>query len=88
MHLIPTVCLLKGFLLLVTNKKEGASRWAEGGTNVVKYANNKGLVWYLKNNRKSVKDNIIGAGVATIAASSKGAKAQPHNTMWKPWERF
>ncbi len=42
----------------------GGSRWAEGGTNVVEYALNQGLVWFLENDKSSGFDNIQGAGVA------------------------
>jgi len=70
-------------------EKEGLSRWAEGGTNVIEYAPNKGLVWYLKNDRKSGRDNIIGAGVATVTVDASGPKAtRPFDTMWSNSEPF
>ncbi len=53
----------------------GGSRWAEGGTNVVEYALNQGLVWFLENDRSSGFDNIQGAGVATVTANSSGPLA-------------
>jgi len=72
-----------------SSEKEGLSRWAEGGTNVIEYAPNKGLVWFLKNDRKSGKDNIIGAGVCTVTAEDSGPKAtRPYDTMWSASEPF
>lgn len=68
----------------------GGSRYAEGGTNVVEYAPNKGLVWFLKNDRSSGVDNIQGAGVCTVTATaSAGAKAaRTMETMWNPFEPY
>ncbi|KAG2181424.1 hypothetical protein INT43_009007 [Umbelopsis isabellina] len=70
-----------------SSESEGASRWAEGGTNVVEYATNKGLVWFLKNDRSSGQDSIVGAGVATVTAGSSGPKAtRPDDTQWNNFE--
>jgi hypothetical protein len=57
------------------NANGGLGRFAEGGTNVVEYAPNKGLVWFLKNDRGGGSDHILGAGVATVTADANGAKA-------------
>lgn len=62
----------------------GLGRFAEGGTNVVEYAPNKGLVWFLKNDRGGGSDQIIGAGVATVTADENGAVAT--RTMDRMWE--
>lgn len=65
------------------NALGGLARFAEGGTNVVEYAPNKGLVWFLKNDRSKTSDSIIGAGVATVTADAKGAVATRRmDTMW------
>ena len=67
----------------------GGSRYAEGGTNVVEYAPNKGLVWFLKNDRSSGVDNIQGAGVCTVTATANGPVAtRTMDTMWNPWEPY
>ncbi len=62
----------------------GLGRFAEGGTNIVEYAPNKGLVWFLKNDRGGGMDHIIGAGVATVTADEHGAVAT--RTMDHMWE--
>ena len=46
----------------------GLSVFAMGGTNVIEYATNQGLVWFLKNNRSIGYDQIVGGGVATVTA--------------------
>jgi hypothetical protein len=67
----------------------GLGRYAEGGTNVVEYAPNKGLVWFLKNDRKGGSDSIVGAGVATVTADANGPKAtRVADTMWNALEPF
>jgi len=67
----------------------GLGQFAEGGTNVIEYAPNKGLVWFLKNDRGGGGTGIVGAGVATVTASAAGAVAtRPDDTMWgadEPW---
>ncbi|MFB6551246.1 DUF4185 domain-containing protein [Streptomyces sp. NPDC056405] len=69
------------------NRNGGLGRFAEGGTNVVEYAPNKGLVWYLKNDRGEGGKGILGAGVATVTASAEGVVAhRPHDMMWEPDE--
>jgi hypothetical protein len=62
----------------------GLGRFAEGGTNVVEYAPNKGLVWFLQNDRKGGVNNIQGAGVATVTADASGPRAT--RTMERMWE--
>jgi hypothetical protein len=70
------------------NATGGLSRWAEGGTNVVEYAPNKGLVWFLKNDR-SASGGIVGAGVATVTADAKGAVATRRmETLWSRSEPY
>ena len=55
--------------LLDSEEAEGGlSKFAMGGTNVIEIAPNQGLVWFLKNNRSTGHDNIVGAGVATVTA--------------------
>lgn len=67
----------------------GLSRFAEGGTNVIEYAPNKGLVWFLKNDRGGGSDSIVGAGVATVTADANGPKAvRVVDTMWNSFEPF
>jgi hypothetical protein len=67
----------------------GLGRYAEGGTNVVEYAPNKGLVWFLKNDRNGGSDSIVGAGVATVTADENGPKAtRVSDTMWNAIEPF
>ena len=44
----------------------GLSVYAFGGTNIVEYAPNQGLVYYLKIRRPGGKPTIHGAGVATV----------------------
>jgi hypothetical protein len=69
------------------NADGGLSRYAEGGTNVVEYAPNHGLVWFLKNDRGSNGRGIVGAGVATVTATATGAVAtRTMDTMWLPIE--
>ncbi|MFB7085235.1 ricin-type beta-trefoil lectin domain protein [Streptomyces sp. NPDC056296] len=68
----------------------GAGRYGMGGTNVVEYAPNKGLVWFLRNNRGSGGQGIEGAGVATVTADANGARATrvSDDLMWaadEPW---
>jgi hypothetical protein len=61
----------------------GLGQFAEGGTNVIEYAPNKGLVWFLKNDRGSGGSGIVGAGVATVTASAAGAVAtRMDDTLW------
>ena len=60
-----------------------------GGTNVVEYTTNMGLVWFLKNHRGSGTDNIVGAGVATVMADANGAIAmRSHDTLWTSDEPY
>lgn len=67
----------------------GLSRFAEGGTNVIEYAPGSGLVWFLKNDRGSGIDTIVGAGVATVTANENGATATRSNdTMWNSFEPY
>ncbi|HEX4477783.1 MAG TPA: hypothetical protein VH142_21995 [Polyangiaceae bacterium] len=62
----------------------GLGEFAEGGTNVVEYAPNQGLVWFLKNDRGSGTDHIIGGGVATVTADENGPKAtRSMDHMWE-----
>jgi hypothetical protein len=69
------------------NANGGLSHYGMGGTNVVEYAPNKGLVWYLKNDRGSNGAGIVGAGVATVTANSGGAVAtRTSDTTWGPTE--
>jgi hypothetical protein len=69
------------------NANGGLSRYGMGGTDVVQYAPGKGLVWYLKNDRGSNGQGIVGAGVATVTANSSGAVAvRPGDTTWGPTE--
>jgi hypothetical protein len=53
----------------------GLGRFAEGGTNVVEYAPNEGLVWFLQNDRMGGVNRIEGAGVATVTADPSGPRA-------------
>ncbi|GGK96077.1 ricin-type beta-trefoil lectin domain protein [Mangrovihabitans endophyticus] len=65
------------------NANGGLSRYGMGGTNVVEYAPNRGLVWYLKNDRGSGGQGIVGAGVATVTADANGATAtRAGDVMW------
>jgi hypothetical protein len=67
----------------------GLTRWAMGGTNVVEFAPNKGLVWFLKNDRQGGSDSIVGAGVATVVATEKGPIATRNvDTMWASYEPY
>jgi hypothetical protein len=67
----------------------GLSQFAMGGTNVVEYAPNQGLVWFLKNQRGGGADDIVGAGVATVTADGNGALAtRSHDTLWTADEPF
>lgn len=69
------------------NANGGLSRYGMGGTNVVQYAPDKGLVWYLKNDRGSNGQGIVGAGVATVTADAHGAVAtRSSDTTWGPTE--
>jgi hypothetical protein len=61
----------------------GLGRFAEGGTNVVEYAPNKGLVWFLQNDRAGGVNRIQGAGVATVTADANGPVAT--RTMDRMW---
>lgn len=71
------------------NADGGLSRYAMGGTNVVEYAPGKGLVWYLKNDRGSNGQGIVGAGVATVSADANGAVAtRTSDTVWGPTEPY
>ncbi|GAA3585023.1 hypothetical protein GCM10022222_82060 [Amycolatopsis ultiminotia] len=71
------------------NANGGLSRYGMGGTNVVEYAPNQGLVWYLKNDRGTDGKGILGAGVATVTADANAAYAtRVNDTMWgatEPW---
>jgi hypothetical protein len=65
----------------------GGSRYGEGGTNVVEFAPNQGLVWFLKNDRGTNGMGIVGAGVATVMVGSTGPVAtRPDDTMWSSFE--
>ncbi|MDI5973763.1 DUF4185 domain-containing protein [Streptomyces sp. SL13] len=69
------------------NANGGLSRYGMGGTNVVEYAPGKGLVWYLKNDRGTDGQGIVGAGVATVTAGPGGAVAtRTSDTTWGPTE--
>jgi hypothetical protein len=65
----------------------GGGRYGEGGTNVIEYAPNHGLVWFLKNDRGPSGLGIVGAGVATVTASANGAVAvRGDDTLWNSFE--
>ncbi len=65
------------------NANGGLGRYSFGGTNVVEYAPGKGLVWFLKNDRGSGGQGIVGAGVATVTADATGATAvRTSDTTW------
>jgi hypothetical protein len=65
----------------------GGGRYGEGGTNVIEYAPNKGLAWFLKNDRGTNGLGIRGAGVATVTADASGAIAvRGDDTMWNSFE--
>jgi hypothetical protein len=68
----------------------GLSDYSEGGTNVVEYAPNKGLVWFLKDYRPNGIDNIQGAGVCTVTATASGGAVATRtmDTMWNSWEPY
>ncbi len=67
----------------------GLGRYAEGGTNVVEYAPNKGLVWFLENDRGPGGPGILGAGVATVTAGANGPVAtRLAQTMWSSFEPY
>ncbi|MEV0849122.1 DUF4185 domain-containing protein [Streptomyces sp. NPDC049954] len=69
------------------NDAGGLSRYGMGGTNVVEYAPGRGLVWYLKNDRGSDGQGLVGAGVATVTADDSGALAvRTSDTTWGPSE--
>jgi hypothetical protein len=71
--------------------------FGEGGTNVIEYAPNKGLVWFLKNERGNGIPGagmIVGAGVATVTATAGGGAVATRQSdyMWgspsgstEPW---
>jgi hypothetical protein len=54
-----------------------------GGTNVVEYAPGQGLVWYLKDDRGTDGQGLVGAGVTTVTADADGAVAtRTSDTSW------
>lgn len=56
-----------------------------GGTNIVEIAPNKGLVYYLKNDRKGGGGKILGAGVAEVHMEGDVPHARRvHDTLWGP----
>ena len=66
----------------------GLSCYAFGGTNIIEYAPNKGLVYYLKNHRPGGNSTIKGAGVATVEIDQHNI---PHATrigekLWNDFE--
>lgn len=69
---------------------EGVSRWNNWITNVVEYAPNKGLVWYIKRELHTSECNPEcprGAGVATVSADDGGAVAvRTSETVWNNFE--
>jgi hypothetical protein len=69
------------------NANGGLGRYGMGGTNVIEYAPGQGLVWYLKNDRGSNGQGIVGAGVATVGIGPYGPIAtRASDTMWGPTE--
>jgi hypothetical protein len=88
--LAPNGCPLEWIPLTAAELANGGlGRFAEGGTNVVEYAPNKGLVWFLKNDRFGGTDNIVGAGVATVTADANGAVAtRLHENLWTSSEPY
>lgn len=65
----------------------GIVRYGYGGTNIIEYAPNKGLMYYLKNDRKNNGQNIIGGGVALVHMEGEVPVAQRvHDTLWGPKE--
>lgn len=71
------------------NATGGLGRWAEGGTNIVEYAPNKGLVFFLKNDRQAGSDSIVGAGVAKVSMTANGPHADRQmDTQWNSFEPF
>jgi hypothetical protein len=71
------------------NANGGLSRYGLGGTNVVEYAPNQGLVWFLKNDRGTDGQGIVDAGICTVTADGYGAYAtRTADTTWgstEPW---
>lgn len=69
------------------NANGGLSRYGMGGTNVIEYAPNQGLVWCLKNDRGTNGQGILGAGVCTVAIGAFGPIAtRTSDTTWGPTE--
>jgi len=68
----------------------GLSCYAFGGTNIIEWAPNKGLVFFLKNHRPGGNGEIKGAGVATCEMLH-GAVPKSHrtcDTMWNGFEPY
>lgn len=57
------------FCPLLAEYGEDPSCWSCGITNVIETAPGQGILYYLLNNRPDGKNNLIGAGIATISVS-------------------
>jgi Domain of unknown function (DUF4185) len=70
-------------LTAAENANGGLSRYGMGGTNVIEYAPNQGLVYFLVNDRGTNGQGLVGAGVCTVTADSSGAVAtRTSETTW------
>jgi len=68
----------------------GLTCYAFGGTNVIEYAPNKGLVFFLKNYRPPTGGKICGAGVAKCSMHHGDVPVSERkcDTMWSEYEPY
>jgi hypothetical protein len=72
-----------------SSEGEVVSRWLREVPTSLSMPQTRALVWYLKDDRQSGKDNIVGAGVATVIADSNGPNAAgQEDSMWNSWEPY
>lgn len=73
-------------------REGGAARYGYGGTNIIEYGPNRGLVYYLKNDRKGGGGTIVGAGVAHVHMEGRDGEipvaTREHGTLWGPKDPY